>query len=249
MPICWRRWVKSRQGRLSSPCRPRPRSRPPMALPAKPAARLPELSSGGMARGTGSRRSTAAATGRQHDLYLRHDRAAQGRAPGAGDGRPDYGGRYRPAAGLQLPAGHAHGHLLPALSQRPNLYTAAASPFADLIVLQPRFDPEALLQVIAAERISHLFLTPTNFVRLLKLPEARRRRYDVSSLEAVIHAGAPCPPAVKRAMIEWFGPVDQRVLWQHGIRPGHLLQQRGMAGSARHGGWAGAGRYDQRLSR
>ena len=61
----------------------------------------------------------------------------------------------------------------PLYHSAPNLYTARSLGYADLIVLQPRFDPEALLQVIAAERISHLFLTPTNFVRLLKLPEAR----------------------------------------------------------------------------
>jgi long-chain acyl-CoA synthetase len=45
------------------------------------------------------------------------------------------------------------------------------------------------------------------FVRLLKLPEAVRRKYDVSSLKHVVHAGAPCPPEVKRAMIEWWGPI------------------------------------------
>src|SRR5215475_2476148 len=95
----------------------------------------------------------------------------------------------------------------PVYHSAPNLYTIRSLGYADLILMQPRFDPEALLQAIAAERITHLFLTPTNFVRLLKLPEAVRRRYDVASLEAVIHAGAPCPPEVKRAMIEWFGPV------------------------------------------
>ncbi|HEY2112769.1 MAG TPA: AMP-binding protein, partial [Dongiaceae bacterium] len=95
----------------------------------------------------------------------------------------------------------------PLYHSAPNLYTARSLAFADLIILQPRFEPEALLQVIASERITHLFLTPTNFVRLLKLPKEQRLRHDVSSLEAVIHAAAPCPPAVKRAMIEWFGPV------------------------------------------
>jgi long-chain acyl-CoA synthetase len=128
--------------------------------------------------------------------------------------------RRAPATAAQITAGDTVRRLVysfrpgmrtvtccPLYHSAPNLYTARSLGYADLIVLQPRFDPEVLLQVIAAERISHLFLTPTNFVRLLKLPEARRRRYDVSSLEAVIHAGAPCPPAVKRAMIEWFGPV------------------------------------------
>jgi long-chain acyl-CoA synthetase len=52
-----------------------------------------------------------------------------------------------------------------------------------------------------------MFMVPTMFVRLMKLPKAVRRRYDVSSLRHVIHAAAPCPAEVKRAMIEWWGPV------------------------------------------
>ena len=48
---------------------------------------------------------------------------------------------------------------------------------------------------------------PTHFVRMLKLPEEVRARYDVSSLKNAIHAAAPCPVPVKKAMIEWWGPV------------------------------------------
>jgi long-chain acyl-CoA synthetase len=50
-------------------------------------------------------------------------------------------------------------------------------------------------------------MVPVMFVRLLKLPEVIRARYDVSSLEWVVHAAAPCPPEIKRRMIEWWGPV------------------------------------------
>ncbi len=50
-------------------------------------------------------------------------------------------------------------------------------------------------------------MVPTMFVRLMKLPEAVRSKYDVSSLRHVVHAAAPCPADVKRAMIEWWGPV------------------------------------------
>ena len=52
-----------------------------------------------------------------------------------------------------------------------------------------------------------MFMVPTMFVRLLKLPDEVRGRYDLSSLEFVIHAAAPCPPDVKRGMIDWLGPV------------------------------------------
>jgi len=78
------------------------------------------------------------------------------------------------------------------------------------VVLLPHFDAEQLLQEIERHRISHLQLVPTMFVRLLRLPEEVRRRYDVSSLRHVLHTGAPCPQDVKRKMIAWWGPV----LWE-----------------------------------
>jgi long-chain acyl-CoA synthetase len=73
--------------------------------------------------------------------------------------------------------------------------------------LQPRFEPEQLLDWIARYRVTNLHMVPTMFVRLLKLPSAVRAKYDLSSLKFVVHAAAPCPPDVKRAMIEWWGPV------------------------------------------
>jgi long-chain acyl-CoA synthetase len=75
------------------------------------------------------------------------------------------------------------------------------------IHLQPKFDPEGLLRTIEAERITHLYMVPTMFIRLLKLPDEVKRRYDLSSLKWVIHTAAPCPPHVKREMIAWWGPV------------------------------------------
>jgi long-chain acyl-CoA synthetase len=75
------------------------------------------------------------------------------------------------------------------------------------IVIMPRFDPEELLRLIEKHRITHLNMVPIMFNRLLKLPEDVRRRYDVSSLEFVAHAAAPVSPPIKRAMIEWWGPV------------------------------------------
>lgn len=88
-----------------------------------------------------------------------------------------------------------------------NAYAVGALLVRAQVVLQPRFDPEDLLAQIEAHRITRLFMVPTMFVRLLQLPEDVRRRYDVSSLEHVVHSAAPCPPEVKRAMIEWWGPV------------------------------------------
>lgn len=95
----------------------------------------------------------------------------------------------------------------PLYHSAPNVYALAAARAGGLVVLQPRFDAEELLRLVEEWRITHLYMVPTMFVRLLKLPEATRRKYDLSSLEFVIHAAAPCPPEVKRRMIEWWGPI------------------------------------------
>ena len=77
----------------------------------------------------------------------------------------------------------------------------------ELLVIHPRLDPEKLLADIERHRLSHLYLVPTHYVRLLRLPDEVKRRYDLSSMKFVASTGSPCPPAVKRAMIDWWGPV------------------------------------------
>ena len=71
----------------------------------------------------------------------------------------------------------------------------------------PRFDAETALAIIAASRISHMWMVPTMFVKLLQLPREIRERYDVSSIRHIVHSGAPCPVGVKTNMIDWLGPV------------------------------------------
>jgi long-chain acyl-CoA synthetase len=95
----------------------------------------------------------------------------------------------------------------PLYHSAPFAFATRCTPVANAAVLMPRFDPITCLALIERERIEHMFAVPTMFVRLLKLPEDVRRRYDVSSLKFVSHAAAPCPPDVKMAMIEWWGPV------------------------------------------
>lgn len=74
-------------------------------------------------------------------------------------------------------------------------------------VVMETFDPRQLLRLVEQHRITHVQMVPTHMVRLLKLPEEERRSADLSSLQVVVHAAAPCPPDVKRAMIEWLGPI------------------------------------------
>lgn len=75
------------------------------------------------------------------------------------------------------------------------------------VVMMHRFDPEQALAAIEHYRVTHSQWVPTMFVRMLKLPEETKARYDLSSLRVAIHAAAPCPVDVKRAMIDWWGPV------------------------------------------
>jgi long-chain acyl-CoA synthetase len=80
--------------------------------------------------------------------------------------------------------------------------------FAGLgLVLPGRFDPETVLHFIDHYKVTLTLMVPTHFVRLLQLPPDVRSRFDVSSLRLVAHTGAPCPEPIKRAMIDWFGPV------------------------------------------
>jgi len=75
------------------------------------------------------------------------------------------------------------------------------------VVVMDRFDPEACLALIEQRRVTHAQFVPTMFVRMLKLAPEVRARYDLSSLRVAVHAAAPCPPGVKRAMIDWLGPI------------------------------------------
>jgi long-chain acyl-CoA synthetase len=74
-------------------------------------------------------------------------------------------------------------------------------------VILKRFDAEATLAAIDTYKTETTVMVPTHFVRLLGLPDEVKARYDVSSMKLVAHTGAKCPIEVKRAMIEWWGPI------------------------------------------
>ena len=75
------------------------------------------------------------------------------------------------------------------------------------VVLMDHFDPEATLAAIERYRVTAGQFVPTHFIRMLKLPQEVRSKYDVSSIKLAIHAAAPCPVPVKQAMLDWWGPV------------------------------------------
>ena len=89
----------------------------------------------------------------------------------------------------------------------PLRFTMAVTMLGATAIIQEHFDPLEYLALIEKYKVTHTQVVPTMFVRLLKLPREERERFDVSSLQAVIHAAAPCPIPVKEQMIEWWGPV------------------------------------------
>jgi long-chain acyl-CoA synthetase len=95
----------------------------------------------------------------------------------------------------------------PLYHSAPNSFGIRSARLGGVLVIMPRFDPEEFLRLIEEQRIDIIFMVPTMFIRLMKLREEVRKKYDMSSLRHIIHAAAPCPPDVKRAMIDWWGPV------------------------------------------
>ena len=86
-------------------------------------------------------------------------------------------------------------------------FATIAVQFGHPVVLLDRFDPQTMLALIERHRATYTHMVPTQFRRLLALPETVRDRYDVSSMRAAIHSAAPCPQEVKRQMLGWWGPV------------------------------------------
>jgi long-chain acyl-CoA synthetase len=89
----------------------------------------------------------------------------------------------------------------------PLRFTMSVHQVGGTAVVMEHFDPEAALALIERHRVTASQWVPTMFIRMLKLPQEVRDRYDVSSLQAVVHAAAPCPVAVKEQMIDWWGPI------------------------------------------
>jgi bile acid-coenzyme A ligase len=87
----------------------------------------------------------------------------------------------------------------------PFVWSAAAITSGNHLVLGGRFDAETTLRLVEQHRADVLYLVPTMMQRIMRLPEAVRRGYDLSSLERVWHLGAPCAPWLKEAWIEWLG--------------------------------------------
>jgi long-chain acyl-CoA synthetase len=89
----------------------------------------------------------------------------------------------------------------------PSVWSMSAQAGGITTVVMEKFDPEGCLDAIARHRVTHGQFVPAMFARMLKLPESVRNSYDLSSLQRVMHAAAPCPVEIKKQMIEWWGPI------------------------------------------
>jgi long-chain acyl-CoA synthetase len=86
-------------------------------------------------------------------------------------------------------------------------FVAISVQFGHTTVLMDGWQPEEMLRLIERHRVTHSHMVPTQFRRLLALPEEVRKSYDLSSMRVMIHGAAPCPQETKRRMLEWWGPV------------------------------------------
>jgi long-chain acyl-CoA synthetase len=109
--------------------------------------------------------------------------------------------------GVELEAGNVHLCSSMLYHSAPLDGAVTALEMGHAVVLMDGWDAEALLRVIEERQVTTTFMVPTMFVRLLKLPPEVRGRYATASLRFVVHGGAPCPPDVKRRMLEWWGPI------------------------------------------
>jgi len=95
----------------------------------------------------------------------------------------------------------------PLYHSAPLFYSMSTMRLGGTVITMEHFDPEQTLALIEKYHVTHAQFVPTMFVRMLKLPDAVRARYDLSSLKVVLHAAAPCSVETKRKMIEWWGPI------------------------------------------
>jgi long-chain acyl-CoA synthetase len=95
----------------------------------------------------------------------------------------------------------------PLYHSAPQASVATAMRLGATAVVMERFNAEQWLALVERYRVTNCQMVPVMFSRLLRLPEEVRARYDTSSLECIVHAAAPCPVPVKRAMIDWLGPI------------------------------------------
>lgn len=104
---------------------------------------------------------------------------------------------------------HVHLTVSPLYHTAVLMWTGNALHLGHTVVLMDKWMPEETLRLIENYRVTYSHMVPTQFVRLLDLPEDVRGGYDVSSLRNMVHGAAPCPQEIKHRMIDWWGDTIQ----------------------------------------
>ncbi|SEO86379.1 AMP-binding protein [Trujillonella endophytica] len=195
---------------------------PALPLTGLPAARFVV---GGAADGwepfddLGSDRPTHAPEDRRSGTFMGYTSGTTGRPKGVRVRQRDWApeqyaelliGNIVEAYGLAAGEG-VHLVCSPLYHSAPGSHALAFLHAGHTLVVHAGFDAAAALRAVEVHRVTSTHMVPTHFHRLLALPEQVRAQADVSSLQAVVHAGAPCPVSVKRRMIEWLGPI----VWEY----------------------------------
>jgi long-chain acyl-CoA synthetase len=138
---------------------------------------------------------TSGTTGRPKGVHRPHGVATPPQFEGSN-------AQYNPSTDVQMCAGPGY-HAAP-LAFDIAIPQASGVPIA---FMGERWDTEEVFRTIESRRVTHAHLVPIMMQRLLAAPEEMKKRFDLSSLKFIVHGAAPCPPEVKRAMMEWLGPI------------------------------------------
>jgi acyl-CoA synthetase (AMP-forming)/AMP-acid ligase II len=136
-----------------------------------------------------------------------------------------------------------HVHLVagPLYHSAPGGFALYTHVFGGTVVVMPRFDPEQALALIARHRVTSTFMAPILLKRIVDLPAAVRARHDLTSMQVIVMAAAPCPMKVKEDVLRVFGPVlyefygSTELGVNTVLRPEDVLRKPGSCGRAAPG--------------
>jgi long-chain acyl-CoA synthetase len=144
--------------------------------------------------------------------YVIYTSGSTGRPKGVVHGRPDPDRAAQQMAGqIMLWSWTADDVYIvtgPAYHAGPGGFTMAALAIGATTVILPNFDAREWLRLVAKFRVTRTFMVPAHFIRILEIPDDERAAFDTSSLQLIVHAGAPCPVPVKRRIIDALAPCE-----------------------------------------
>jgi long-chain acyl-CoA synthetase len=108
--------------------------------------------------------------------------------------------------GITIGAPNVHLVTSPHYHTAVTVFGGGAIQMGHRLVYMDGWDSERALALVERHQVTNTHMVPTQFKRLLSLPEDTRQGYDLSSMQWLLHAAAPCPAGLKQAMLDWWGP-------------------------------------------